>query len=134
MSSSTITGQIRKIALQILDNNPQGVRYSELSRKILEQGNFNKNTISGATWYDTKGNIVFTCSKGLAGVGVDRQDWEKIRNLKAGESYEHTITKSELYKGKKITYHAPFDKCDRVEDYKVAWGHFEKMFNKELYQ
>ena len=50
MSSSTITGQIRKIALQILDNNPQGVRYSELSRKILEQGNFNKNTISGATW------------------------------------------------------------------------------------
>ena len=50
MSSSTITGQIRKIALQILDNNPQGVRYSELSRKILEQGNFNKNTTSGATW------------------------------------------------------------------------------------
>lgn len=39
MSSSTITGQIRKIALQILDNNPQGVHYSELSRKILEQGN-----------------------------------------------------------------------------------------------
>jgi hypothetical protein len=50
MSSSTITGQIRKIALQILDNNPQGVRYSELSQKILELGNFNKNTISGATW------------------------------------------------------------------------------------
>lgn len=50
MSSSTITGQIRKIALQILDNNPQGMRYSELSLKILEQGNFNKNTISGATW------------------------------------------------------------------------------------
>jgi hypothetical protein len=50
MSSSTITGQIRKFALQILENNPQGVRYSELSRKILDQANFNKNTISGATW------------------------------------------------------------------------------------
>src|SRR5699024_3505738 len=24
------------------------------------------------TWYDTKGNIVFTCSKGLTGVGLDR--------------------------------------------------------------
>ncbi|MCA6471286.1 MAG: hypothetical protein IM591_12955 [Chitinophagaceae bacterium] len=83
------------------------------------------------TWYDTKGNIVFTCSKGLVGVGVDRQVWENIRNLKAGETYEHTITKSELYKGKKITYHAPFDKCDRVEDYKVAWGHFEKIFNSK---
>jgi hypothetical protein len=80
------------------------------------------------TWYDTKGNIVFTYSKGLVGVGVDRPVWETIRNLKAGETYEHTITKSELYKNKKITYHAPFDKCDRVEDYKVAWEHFEKIF------
>jgi hypothetical protein len=80
------------------------------------------------TWYDTKGNIVFTCSKGLVGVGLDRPVWETIRHLKAGETYEHTITKSELYKGKKITYHAPFDKCDRVEDYKMAWEHFDKVF------
>jgi hypothetical protein len=80
------------------------------------------------TWYDTKGNIVFTCSKGLVGVGLDRPVWETIRHLKAGETYEHTITKSELYKGKKITYQAPFDKCDRVEDYKLAWEHFEKIF------
>jgi len=82
------------------------------------------------TWYDTKGNIVFTCSKGLVGVGVDRPVWETIRHLKAGETFEHTITKSELYKGKKITYQAPFDKCDRVEDYKVAWGYFEGIFNQ----
>jgi len=80
------------------------------------------------TWYDTKGNIVFTCSKGLVGVGVDRPVWDQIRFLAAGESYEHTITKSELYQGKKITYYAPFDKCDRVEDYKVAWKHFEEVF------
>lgn len=80
------------------------------------------------TWYDTKGNIVFTCSKGLVGVGVDRPVWETIRHLKAGETYEHTITKSELYKGKKLTYQAPFDKCDRVEDYKVAWEWFGKIF------
>jgi hypothetical protein len=82
------------------------------------------------TWYDTQGNIVFTCSKGLVGVGVDRPVWETIRHLKAGETFEHTITKSELYKGKKITYQAPFDKCDRVEDYKVAWEHFEKIFKE----
>lgn len=24
----------------------------------------------------------------------------------------------------------PFDKCDRVEDYKVAWAHFEKVFEE----
>jgi len=82
------------------------------------------------TWYDTKGNIVFTFSKGLVGVGVDRPVWETIRHLKAGETFEHTITKSELYKGKKITYQAPFDKCDRVEDYKVAWQHFEEIFKE----
>jgi len=80
------------------------------------------------TWYDIKGNIVFTCSKGLVGVGVDRAVWEQIRNLQAGETYDHTITKSELYQGNKITYYAPFDKCDRVEDYMVAWKHFEKVF------
>jgi hypothetical protein len=91
------------------------------------------------TWYDQKGNIVFTCSKGLAGVGLDRPEWEKIaeevndmqRTLKNGDSYEHTITKSELYHGQKITYYAPFDKCDRVEDYKVAWAHFEKIFEEK---
>ena len=80
------------------------------------------------TWYDTKGNIVFTCSKGLVGIGLDRKEWEQIRNLPAGETYEHTITKSELYNGKVVTYHAPFDKCDRVEDYKLAWAYFEEVF------
>ena len=25
-----------------------------------------------------------------------------------------------------ITYEAPFDRCDRVEDYRVAWAFFEK--------
>jgi hypothetical protein len=83
------------------------------------------------TWYDTKGNIVFTCSKGLVGVGVDRSIWETIRYLKAAETYEHNITKSELYKDKKITYQAPFDKCDRVEDYKLAWEHYEKIFKEQ---
>ena len=80
------------------------------------------------TWYDTTGSIVFTCSKGLTGVGVDRPVWDTIKDLPAGETYLHTIEKSELYKGKQITYHAPFDKCDRVEDYKTAWEHFEQVF------
>ncbi|RTY87425.1 Eco57I restriction-modification methylase domain-containing protein [Flavobacterium sp. RSP15] len=80
------------------------------------------------TWYDTKGNIVFTCSKGLTGVGLDRPVWDTIKNLKSGETYEHTIEKSELYRGQKMTYFAPFDKCDRVEDYKLAWEHFEEVF------
>ena len=81
------------------------------------------------TWYDRKGNIVFTCSKGLTGVGVDRPVWERIRDMQEGETYEHTIEKSELYRGQKVTYYAPFTKCDRVEDYRRAWAHFEKIFS-----
>lgn len=81
------------------------------------------------TWYDRKGNIVFTCSRGLTGVGVDRPVWERIRDMQEGETYEHTIEKSELYRGQKVTYYAPFTKCDRVEDYRRAWGWFEKVFN-----
>jgi hypothetical protein len=50
MSALTITGQIRKIALEVLAAAPEGVRYSDLSRRIQERGTFNKNTISGATW------------------------------------------------------------------------------------
>lgn len=80
------------------------------------------------TWYDSKGNIVFTCSKGLTGVGVDRPQWEQIRNMQEGETYVHTIEKSELYRGQQVTYYAPFTKCDRIEDYRTAWKHFEKEF------
>lgn len=85
------------------------------------------------TWYDAKGNIVFTCSKGLVGVGVDRPVWETIKDMKEGETYVHTIDpqKSELYGGQQFTYYAPFTKCDRVEDYKRAWAFFEKRFNHE---
>lgn len=85
------------------------------------------------TWYDNKGNIVFTCSKGLTGVGVDRITWEQIRNQKEGETYVHTIdpAKSELYGGQQVTYYAPYTKCDRIEDYRRAWAHFEKIFNED---
>lgn len=85
------------------------------------------------TYYDSKGNIVFTCNTGLVGVGVDRKVWETIRDMKEGETYVHTIDpkKSELYGGQQVTYYAPFTKCDRVEDYKRAWAFFEKRFNNE---
>jgi hypothetical protein len=80
------------------------------------------------TWYDARGNIVFTCSKGLSGVGVDRKDWERIRHYQPGETHEHVIQKSELYRGRRVVYEAPFGKCDRVEDYRRAWSWAEGVF------
>ena len=47
-----------------------------------------------------------------------------------GSVFEYTIDSntSELYGGQKMTYYAPFTKCDRIYDYRRAWTHFEKMF------
>lgn len=90
------------------------------------------------TWYDQEGKIVFTCSKGLTGVGLDRPEWDKIKGRISEDgltaegttpTYEHTITKSELYQGQKQTFIAPYTKCDRIADYRRAWAHFEKVFN-----
>ena len=98
------------------------------------------------TWYDAEGKIVFTCSKGLTGVGLDRKrnnstgmlGWEDIRgdqideNTYAGTSPTHTHTidpaKSELYGGQQQTFVAPYTRCDRIADYRTAWAHFEKIF------
>lgn len=97
------------------------------------------------TWYDAEGKIVFTCSKGLTGVGLDRPAWNAMRGEKitnengiitgykgAEPTYLHTIdpAKNELYGGQQQTFVAPYTKCDRIEDYRTAWAHFEKIFNK----
>ena len=77
------------------------------------------------TWYDQCGNIVFTCSKGLIGIGLDRQNWQQVRHrtTEAGP-VSHTLT-SELYNGREVLYYPPFVKCDRVSDYRIAWAHFD---------
>jgi len=51
MTETTITGQIKKVAFDILEGTPEGIRYSDLGRRILEyNSSFKPNTISGATW------------------------------------------------------------------------------------
>jgi hypothetical protein len=80
------------------------------------------------TWYDQTGRIVFTVSKGLPGVGVDRKRWEEIREMKEG-TVARMITDDTQPGGpteRTITYVAPFDRCDREEDYATAWAAFER--------
>ena len=96
------------------------------------------------TWYDAEGKIVFTCSRGLTGVGLDRLAWNAMRGNPitdadgtviayegAEPQYTHTIDprKSELYGGQQQTFIAPYNRCDRIADYRTAWAHFEKIFN-----
>ncbi len=83
------------------------------------------------TWYDANGRIVFTCSKGLPGVGLDRKEWEAVRDLPAGQTHSHIIdaSRSELYAGTTRTYVAPFERRDRATDYATAWAHFAPLLN-----
>lgn len=129
------------------------------------------------TWYDNTGQIVFTSSKGLLGIGLDRKfnkrnafqisvengvfiegsdqisklkvgtenspwsdnicqiGWEDIKDLKSGivtKTYmDDTVPNGPVERT--IEYHAPFDRCDREEDYKTVWAEFERRFgtNKE---
>lgn len=93
------------------------------------------------TWYDQKGNVVYSVSLCKKGVGVDRATWNSIKgeqkdsNTYLGESpsYTHTIPpeKSELYGGEQVTYYAPYSRCDRIADYRRAWEHFENRFKNK---
>jgi len=106
------------------------------------------------TWYDRAGRIVFTASKGLPGVGLDRTRWEKESSLKKLEKagirvtglsptefttikamphgqVERDVTDDTLPGGPRrrtITYLAPFDRCDRESDYRLAWRVFSERF------
>ncbi|MCT0225552.1 Eco57I restriction-modification methylase domain-containing protein [Synechococcus sp. CS-1328] len=85
------------------------------------------------TWYDQNGRIVFTASKGLSGVGFPRKGsgrgankttgWEDIQGMASG-TVSRTILDDTLPGGgveRTIIYQAPFDLCDRVGDYRIAW-------------
>lgn len=85
------------------------------------------------TWYAQNGRIVFTCSKGLPGVGFSRPEWNEIKDMKSG-TVSRTITDDTLPGGPRertITYTAPFDRCDREKDYEVAWREFERRLGSQ---
>ncbi len=82
--------------------------------------------------------------KGLTCVGLDRPAWNAMRGNPitdadgtviayegAEPQYTHTIDprKSELYGGQQQTFIAPYNRCDRIADYRTAWAHFEKIFS-----
>jgi very-short-patch-repair endonuclease len=89
------------------------------------------------TYYDQNGRIVFTTSKGLVGVGLPRKGnakqniigWEDVKDMTEG-TVEVTITDDTQPGGpiqRTIVYQAPFEKCDRVSDYRTAWAYFEAL-------
>jgi len=94
------------------------------------------------TWYDQNGRIVWTCSKGLPGVGwlddrgksPGRAAWERILAENPAE-LTCTVLDDTMPGGPRtVTRHfvGPFTKCDRIEDYRRAWAHFERLKSEEV--
>ena len=109
------------------------------------------------TWYDIHGRIIFTISKGLAGVGLPRKGgrttpktrittpdgktkdgnhgWEDLYKdgnflVLDGTTVDMTIIDDTLPGGPRQvtrTFKAPFAKANREEDYRVAWKFFENQ-------
>jgi methylase of polypeptide subunit release factors len=96
------------------------------------------------TWYDMKGRIVWTCSKGLTGIGFKKLDgkkpsekeWkESFADLDAGKMLECDVDVDFLKDGPtkiKRVFEAPFVVCDREADYRRAWAFFELHGNKKV--
>lgn len=93
------------------------------------------------TWYDQQGRIVWTCSKGLPGVGwlddkgksPGRAAWEKILAENTSELTCTAIDDTMPGGPREITRHfvGPFTQCDRIDDYRRAWAHFERLKSEE---
>lgn len=93
------------------------------------------------TWFDQNGRIVWTCSKGLPGVGwlddrgksPGRAAWEKILVENPVELTCTAMDDTMPGGPRTITRHfvGPFTQCDRIEDYRRAWAHFERLKSAE---
>lgn len=89
------------------------------------------NQYEADTWYDANGRVAFSSKKGYGKLTFDRPDFERIKNAPAGKVFTRTITDDTQPGGPRertIEYVAPFDKCNRVEDYKTAWKFFTQKY------
>lgn len=93
------------------------------------------------TWYDQNGRIVWTCSKGLPGVGwlddrgksPGRAAWEKKLEENPPDLTCTAIDDTMPGGPRTVTRHfvGPFTRCDRIGDYRCAWAHFERLKTAE---
>jgi hypothetical protein len=85
------------------------------------------------TWYDRNGRIAFTNNHSLQQVGFSQEEWKTIKDKPKGV-FEHMIRDDTQPGGpinRHIKYQAPFDKCDREQDYETAWKYFDTFFKNK---
>ena len=89
------------------------------------------------TYFDSRGNIVYVSAKGMETVGYinekgktpSQKEWQKILAEHPSELTCTAIDDTMPGGPREVTRHfvAPFTRCDRIEDYKRAWAHFERL-------
>lgn len=71
----------------------------------------------------------------MTNVGYSRPEWENgIKGAPAGQKFYRPIIDDTMPGGpveRTIEYVAPFDHCDREQDYETAWKFFEEKYGKE---
>lgn len=72
------------------------------------------------TYYDQRGKIVFTTNRGLAGVGLDRKQWEQVQEAAAGARLPAWARDAGG------PFVPPFDACDREADMAQAYAYFAR--------
>lgn len=104
MQPTKVTERIKAKALELLEQHPEGLRYSELHEKILEaDGTFKPNTINGCIWNldSTYPDKVYKPSKGLFRLLKNKPLETEIQSIPPSA----TLT---LSKVKEEDFYAPF--------------------------
>ena len=124
---------INLVELDVLCCMTFGITLNEL--KVMYRIQFPVlQAYSADTWYDTNGRIVFTNNRSMSGIGFGRKEWENgIKGSPSGKKFYRTITDDSTPGDpveRTIEYVAPFDRCDREQDYETAWKFFEDKYRK----
>ena len=115
------------VKLDVLSAIAIGFKYEDLVNIYLTSFPILENNEEN-TYYCRNGQIIFTQNRNYSNVGLSRSEWEKVKTMKSG-TVEQEIEDDTMPGGpvkRTIVYQAPFDKCNREQDYEVAWHEFEK--------
>lgn len=85
------------------------------------------------TYFDQNGRVVYT-TRSMGDLVYKRKEWEcELIDAPAGRRFTRNIIDDTMPGGpveRTIEYVAPFDRCDREQNYETAWKFFEKKYGK----
>ncbi|RYQ10333.1 restriction endonuclease subunit M [Bifidobacterium pseudolongum subsp. globosum] len=87
------------------------------------------------TWYDRNGRVVYSKKSAYAKISLTREQFDQIRDEQDGFVKTITVEDDTLPDGpikRDIRFVAPYDRCDRIEDYRTAWAFFEAKYGEAL--